>query len=139
MCVGVSSVVHVTVCSSISRTTPVPTKMASVAPGGVFATAKMSHTKKRMRHFWRPTMIQMKPSATRMAFGPTLLQFQARMVAIWAATTGVSQRRHCSGVAGGSGGASQRRVRTAWFSTLRHAKRRQLGTRTVTRVSALRA
>lgn len=93
----------------------------------------MNHTKKRVSIFWRPTMMQMKPKATRIAFGPTEDQFQERRVIIWPATSAVSQRACSWGVVGGFGAASQARVRTAWFRALRVTESEHRVVRTCTR------
>ena len=90
-------------------------KMATVAPGGVCDTAAMNQTKNKVRDFCRPTMMQMKPRATRMALGPTLDQFQARMSRSWADTTGVT---HVDRSSARRVLAHHSRVRVAWFSTL---------------------
>ena len=100
------------------RTKPVATKMPTAPAGGTCATMAMNQTKKSVSSFCRPTMMQTKPSAMRMALGATDDQFQRAMLYSCSATTGVNlAKRACSGGTAASS-RSQLSLRMVWFSRL---------------------
>jgi hypothetical protein len=98
-------------------------KIATVAPGGVYATMAMNQTKKSVSVFCSPTMMQMKPRPTRIALGATDDQFQCSSTYSCFATSGVNlEKRWCS-LGTSARWASGPRLRTNWFSMLQQARR----------------